>query len=112
MSDKHLVECQNNPRVKEFLHIFVFICFVIREHTLFVAVVLIMAGRWVFPKDLEEQLKPWDGKGLAIAFLLHMGPVEWIYYWAHRALHHHYLYTRYHSHHHSSFVTQPITCEY
>ena len=27
-------------------------------------------------------------------------------------LHHHYLYTRYHSHHHSSFVTQPITCEY
>ncbi|KAL0429396.1 UNVERIFIED_CONTAM: Very-long-chain aldehyde decarbonylase CER1 [Sesamum radiatum] len=37
------------------------------------------------------------------------GPVEFLYYWLHRALHHHFLYSRYHSHHHSSIVTEPIT---
>jgi len=42
--------------------------------------------------------------------ILHAGPVEFLYYWLHRALHHHYLYSRYHSHHHSSIVTEPITC--
>ncbi|KAE8723143.1 hypothetical protein F3Y22_tig00013040pilonHSYRG00191 [Hibiscus syriacus] len=41
--------------------------------------------------------------------LLHAGPVEFFYYWLHRALQHHYLYSRYHSHHHSSIVTEPIT---
>lgn len=50
-----------------------------------------------------------DGWGLVIMLLLHMGPAECVYYWAHRALHHHYLYTRYHSHHHASFVTEPVT---
>lgn len=44
--------------------------------------------------------------------LLHAGPVEFIYYWLHRALHHHFLYTRYHSHHHGSIVTEPITCTF
>ncbi|KMS99859.1 hypothetical protein BVRB_1g017110 [Beta vulgaris subsp. vulgaris] len=47
--------------------------------------------------------------GLIYAFLLHMGPVEFLYYWLHRALHHHFLYSRYHSHHHLSIVTEPIT---
>eukprot|EP01018_Ginkgo_biloba_P026532 Gb_11787 [translate_table: standard] len=42
-------------------------------------------------------------------FLIHAGPSEFLYYWLHRALHHHFLYARYHSHHHSSFVTEPIT---
>ena len=41
--------------------------------------------------------------------LLHAGPTEFIYYWLHRALHHHKLYSAYHSHHHASFVTEPIT---
>ncbi|KAJ1399411.1 putative domain Wax2, C-terminal [Sesbania bispinosa] len=44
-----------------------------------------------------------------MTILLHMGPVEFLYYWLHRALHHHFLYSRYHSHHHSSIVTEPIT---
>ncbi|GMN69770.1 hypothetical protein TIFTF001_038815 [Ficus carica] len=35
--------------------------------------------------------------------------VEFLYYWLHRALHHHFLYSRYHSHHHSSIVTEPIS---
>ncbi|CAN6273996.1 unnamed protein product [Urochloa humidicola] len=51
----------------------------------------------------------WNSKGLVVAALLHVGPVEFLYYWLHRALHHHYLYSRYHSHHHASIVTEPIT---
>ncbi|XP_028795624.1 very-long-chain aldehyde decarbonylase CER1-like [Neltuma alba] len=51
----------------------------------------------------------WRTDGVVLTALLHAGPVEFLYYWLHRALHHHFLYSRYHSHHHSSIVTQPIT---
>ncbi|XP_058079730.1 very-long-chain aldehyde decarbonylase GL1-4-like [Magnolia sinica] len=51
----------------------------------------------------------WRTDGVVFIILLHVGPVELLYYWAHRALHHHFLYSRYHSHHHSSVVTEPIT---
>ncbi|XP_058101486.1 very-long-chain aldehyde decarbonylase GL1-4-like isoform X2 [Magnolia sinica] len=51
----------------------------------------------------------WRTDGIVFTILLHAGPVEILYYWAHRALHHHFLYSRYHSHHHSSIVTEPIT---
>ncbi|KAJ7961837.1 protein ECERIFERUM 1-like [Quillaja saponaria] len=51
----------------------------------------------------------WRTDGVIMTILLHAGPVEFLYYWLHRALHHHYLYSRYHSHHHSSIVTEPIT---
>ncbi|KAI5064304.1 hypothetical protein GOP47_0020974 [Adiantum capillus-veneris] len=57
----------------------------------------------------EKGLPWWDWWGIPIVIVMHAGPIEWIYYWAHRALHHHFLFTRYHQHHHSSFVTQPIT---
>ncbi|KAG8065272.1 hypothetical protein GUJ93_ZPchr0004g39845 [Zizania palustris] len=53
----------------------------------------------------------WRTHGVIIIVLLHMGPVEFLYYWFHRALHHHFLYSRYHSHHHASIVTEPITCK-
>lgn len=53
----------------------------------------------------------WRTDGIIIIALLHIGPVEFLYYWLHRALHHHFLYSRYHSHHHSSIVTEPITCK-
>ncbi|XP_022937613.1 protein ECERIFERUM 1-like [Cucurbita moschata] len=56
-----------------------------------------------------RDLPLWRTDGAVITFLLHAGPVEFLYYWLHRALHHHYLYSRYHSHHHSSIVTEPIT---
>ncbi|MCO5571120.1 hypothetical protein L7F22_024852 [Adiantum nelumboides] len=59
-----------------------------------------------FPK---KGLPWWDWWGVPIVIVMHCGPIEWIYYWAHRTLHHHFLFTRYHQHHHSSFVTQPIT---
>ncbi|KAK1559700.1 hypothetical protein Q3G72_017417 [Acer saccharum] len=51
----------------------------------------------------------WTTDGVILTILLHAGPVEFLYYWFHRALHHHFLYSRYHSHHHSSIVTEPIT---
>ncbi|XP_059285900.1 very-long-chain aldehyde decarbonylase CER1-like [Lycium ferocissimum] len=51
----------------------------------------------------------WRTDGIIITALIHIGPVEFLYYWFHRALHHHFLYSRYHSHHHSSIVTEPIT---
>ncbi|KAK9911246.1 hypothetical protein M0R45_035167 [Rubus argutus] len=56
-----------------------------------------------------QNLPMWRGDGFLITFLIHAGPVEFLYYWLHRALHHHFLYSRYHSHHHSSIVTEPIT---
>ncbi|KAG9440235.1 hypothetical protein H6P81_020400 [Aristolochia fimbriata] len=54
-------------------------------------------------------LPMWRTDGMFLTIFLHMGPVEFLYYWLHRALHHHYLYSRYHSHHHSSIATEPIT---
>ncbi|KAM3408442.1 hypothetical protein ACQJBY_001527 [Aegilops geniculata] len=56
-----------------------------------------------------QNLPLWRTDGAVLIALLHAGPVELIYYWFHRALHHHFLYTRYHSHHHASIVTEPIT---
>ena len=51
----------------------------------------------------------WSGRGLVQLALWHAGPTEFLYYWLHRALHWHPLYQRYHSHHHASFVAEPIT---
>lgn len=59
--------------------------------------------------SIASFLPAWRTDGVIITMLLHAGPVEYLYYWLHRALHHHYLYSRYHSHHHSSMVTEPIT---
>ncbi|XP_020412925.1 protein ECERIFERUM 1 [Prunus persica] len=56
-----------------------------------------------------QNLPLWRTDGVLLTILLHAGPVEYLYYWLHRALHHHFLYSRYHSHHHSSIVTEPIT---
>ncbi|CAL4886650.1 unnamed protein product [Urochloa decumbens] len=56
-----------------------------------------------------RHLPAWRTDGAVATALLHAGPVEFLYYWFHRALHHHFLYSRYHSHHHSSIVTEPIT---
>ncbi|GAY60795.1 hypothetical protein WN944_003840 [Citrus x changshan-huyou] len=66
---------------------------------------------YVFSKILPgtTQLSFWRLDGVILTALLHAGPVDFLYYWLHRALHHHYLYSRNHSHHHSSIVTEPIT---
>ncbi|KAL2460981.1 Protein ECERIFERUM 1 [Abeliophyllum distichum] len=59
--------------------------------------------------DKASWLPIWRTDGVIMTILLHMGPVEYLYYWLHRGLHHHFLYSRYHSHHHSSIVTEPIS---
>ncbi|CAN4076211.1 unnamed protein product [Withania somnifera] len=59
--------------------------------------------------EQSHHLPLWRTDGIIMTALLHIGPVEFLYYWLHRALHHHFLYSRYHSHHHSSIVTEPIT---
>ncbi|RZC91539.1 hypothetical protein C5167_027603 [Papaver somniferum] len=56
-----------------------------------------------------SHLPLWRTDGVVMTILLHTGPVEFLYYWLHRSLHHHFLYSRYHSHHHSSIATEPIT---
>ncbi|CAM0880510.1 unnamed protein product [Alopecurus aequalis] len=56
-----------------------------------------------------RHLPLWRTDGAILMALVHAGPIEFLYYWFHRALHHHVLYTRYHSHHHASIVTEPIT---
>eukprot|EP00253_Pinus_taeda_P019193 PITA_19193 len=76
------------------------------DYIIFYALLLFLAHA-VIPG--ASNLPLWNTKGLIVTGLAHVGPVEFIYYWAHRALHHHFLYSRYHSHHHSSFVTEPIT---
>lgn len=67
---------------------------------------LLLSVTVMIPMFGNRYYPPWDWTGLVICALLHMGPAEAIYYWLHRALHGHYLYTRYHSHHHSLFVTE------
>ncbi|KAI6702912.1 hypothetical protein NL676_012048 [Syzygium grande] len=56
-----------------------------------------------------SHLPVWRTDGVIITVLIHALVVEFLYYWLHRALHHHFLYSRYHSHHHSSIVTEPIS---
>ncbi|XP_052724955.1 very-long-chain aldehyde decarbonylase CER1 [Vigna angularis] len=69
--------------------------------------ILFYVGYMLIPE--ASQMPLWRLDGVVITALLHAGPVEFLYYWLHRALHHHFLYSRYHSHHHSSIVTEPIT---
>jgi aldehyde decarbonylase len=59
-----------------------------------------------------QALPAFNAHGLLIMLLLHASVAEWLYYWLHRALHHHWLFTRYYSHHHQSFVTEPISGTY
>ncbi|XP_020109576.1 protein ECERIFERUM 3-like [Ananas comosus] len=50
-----------------------------------------------------------DLKGCLIALLLHVALSEPVFYWVHRCFHKGYLFTNYHSLHHSSPVPQPYT---
>ncbi|KAG0480502.1 hypothetical protein HPP92_011360 [Vanilla planifolia] len=69
--------------------------------------ILVYVGYYFIPRAAHLPL--WRIDGVIMSILLHAGPVEFLYYWFHRALHHHFLYSRYHSHHHASIVTEPIT---
>jgi aldehyde decarbonylase len=81
-----------------------------RDDQIILSAILFYLGAVHLPGG--QHLPLWRTDGAVLIALLHAGPVELIYYWFHRALHHHFLYTRYHSHHHASIVTEPITCTY
>ncbi|OAY64616.1 Protein ECERIFERUM 1 [Ananas comosus] len=70
---------------------------------------LLLYVGFTFIPSSAQRLPMWRTDGAVMIALLHAGPVEFLYYWFHRALHHHFLYSRYHSHHHASIVTEPIT---
>ncbi|XP_027352702.1 very-long-chain aldehyde decarbonylase CER1-like [Abrus precatorius] len=76
------------------------------DQILFTAL-LYYIGYTIFP--VASNLPWWRTSGVIFTAILHAGPVEFLYYWLHRGLHHHFLYARYHSHHHASIVTEPIT---
>ncbi|XP_074264235.1 very-long-chain aldehyde decarbonylase CER1-like [Silene latifolia] len=69
--------------------------------------ILFYLGYWGL--ESRRNMALWRSEGVLLMFLLHAGPVEFLYYWLHRALHHHFLYSRYHFYHHSFIVTEPIT---
>ncbi|XVE98670.1 hypothetical protein REPUB_Repub03eG0127400 [Reevesia pubescens] len=59
-----------------------------------------------------NSLPLWNPKGLFTLLLLHVAISEPLYYWAHRFFHESYLFTHYHSLHHSSPIPQPFTAEH
>ncbi|KAF6994538.1 hypothetical protein CFC21_011214 [Triticum aestivum] len=77
------------------------------DDQIILSAILLLLGSLYLPGG--QNLPWWRTDGAVLLALLHAGPVEFLYYWFHRALHHHFLYTRYHSHHHASIVTEPIT---
>ncbi|XP_004507787.1 very-long-chain aldehyde decarbonylase CER3 [Cicer arietinum] len=64
---------------------------------------------YVFP--FLQHLPLWNAKGLIAALVLHVGVSEPLYYWVHKKFHEDYLFTHYHSLHHSSPVPTPLTAE-
>ena len=83
--------------------------FVYRDDQILFNGALFYIGYMIFPQAQKAPL--WSTNGVVMTIMLHAGPMEFLYYWFHRALHHHYLYSRCHSHHHSSIVTEPISCK-
>lgn len=62
---------------------------------------------YIFP--FLSDLPVWNTRGVIAALILHIGVSEPLYYWVHRCFHGNYLFTRYHSLHHASTVTQSFT---
>jgi hypothetical protein len=76
------------------------------NHMLLQLLLLLAAHSWI---PGFSNLPMWNMRGLVILFLLHTGPVEFLYYWMHRAFHSEPLFQRYHSLHHLSVVIEPPT---
>lgn len=86
--------------------VWVYFC---RDDQVILSGITFYAGNY-FLEDCKH-LPFWRLDGVIIVILLHVGVVEFLYYWIHRSFHHHYFYNRYHSHHHSSVVVEPISCK-
>eukprot|EP00250_Pteridium_aquilinum_P008052 c17630_g1_i1 orf=480-2333(+) len=70
------------------------------------ALLLFAGHQW---GGLFQNLPFWNGKGLLIILLLHMGPAELLYYCLHRAFHTPYFFRNYHKLHHESVTPEPST---
>ena len=64
-------------------------------------------GFYIFP--FLADMPVWNTGGMIAALILHIGVSEPLYYWIHRQFHGSYLFSRYHSLHHASRVTQSFT---
>ncbi|CAJ2637439.1 unnamed protein product [Trifolium pratense] len=62
---------------------------------------------YMFP--FLQNLPTWNSKGVIAALIFHVGISEPLYYWVHKKFHGDYLFTNYHSLHHSSPVPQSLT---
>lgn len=63
---------------------------------------------YIYPPFIDN-VPLWNTKGFVAILTLHVGISEPLYYWVHRYFHKGYLFTQYHSTHHSSPVLHPYT---
>ncbi|PON56046.1 Fatty acid hydroxylase [Parasponia andersonii] len=77
------------------------------DNFLILQTLLASIGCYIFP--FLQTLPLWDPRGLITVLILHIGVSEPLYYWVHRFFHKNYLFTNYHSLHHSAPVPQPFT---
>lgn len=80
-----------------------------RDNFLILQTLVASIAYYMFP--FLQHLPLWNSKGLIVALLLHVGLSEPLYYWVHRRFHGEYLFTHYHSLHHSSPVPESFTGE-
>ncbi|KAI4344351.1 hypothetical protein L6164_011586 [Bauhinia variegata] len=69
----------------------------------------LIASMFYYTFPSLQNLPLWNTKGVMAVLILHVAISEPLYYWAHRKFHGYYLFTRYHSLHHSSPVPQSFT---
>uniref|UniRef100_A0A0D9XDX8 aldehyde oxygenase (deformylating) n=1 Tax=Leersia perrieri TaxID=77586 RepID=A0A0D9XDX8_9ORYZ len=79
------------------------------DNFLILQVHMAAAAMYAFPSSLRH-LPAWDATGLAVAAAVHVIATEPLFYAAHRAFHRRgFLFSTYHSLHHSAKVPQPFT---
>ncbi|XP_039686501.1 very-long-chain aldehyde decarbonylase CER3 [Medicago truncatula] len=77
------------------------------DNFLILQTILASMAYYMFP--FLQNLPLWNIKGLIAALMFHVGISEPLYYWVHKKFHGHYLFTNYHSLHHSIPVPQSVT---
>ncbi|KAK4481641.1 hypothetical protein RD792_012548 [Penstemon davidsonii] len=75
----------------------------------FIILQAIVAAIVLYISPTFEYLPIWSGKGIIAAILLHVAISEPLFYITHKCFHGNYLFTHYHSLHHSSAVPQAYT---
>lgn len=76
------------------------------DYIILQALVITAIHKWL-PRSGGLPVVHWGG--MLLTLLLHVGPVELLYYVGHRCIHGSSLFASYHSHHHASITTEPST---